>query len=90
MTHKLFNIESLTLITDNNYNQVPVILLKGKWLEEAGFKCGKYVEVEFEGDKISLTKTTPPEAPSRKSLEEKIKDLDDKQRKKLAKMLESL
>jgi hypothetical protein len=28
------------------------------------FKCDKYVEVE--GDKISLTKTTPPEALSRK------------------------
>ena len=25
------------------------------------FKCDKYVEVE--GDKVSLTKTTPPEAP---------------------------
>ena len=28
------------------------------------FKCDKYVEVE--GDKIALTKTTPPEALSRK------------------------
>ena len=28
------------------------------------FKCDKYVEIE--GDEISLTKTTPPEAPSRK------------------------
>lgn len=37
------------------------------------FKCDKFVEVE--GDKISLTKTTPREAPSRKSLEDKIKDL---------------
>ena len=37
------------------------------------FKCDKYVEVE--GDKISLTKITPPEAPSRKSLEDKITDL---------------
>lgn len=37
------------------------------------FKCDKYVEVE--GDKISLTKATPPEAPLRKSLEDKTKDL---------------
>jgi hypothetical protein len=37
------------------------------------FKCDKYVEIE--GDKISLTKTTPPEVPSRKSLEYKITDL---------------
>ena len=28
------------------------------------FKCDKYVEIER--DKISLTKTTPPEAPSTK------------------------
>ena len=28
------------------------------------FKCDKYVEVE--GDKVSLTKATQPEAPSRK------------------------
>ena len=44
----------------------------------------------MEKDKISLTKTTPLEALSRKLLEKKNKDLDDKQRKKLAKMLESL
>ena len=37
------------------------------------FKCDKFVE--FEVEKISLTKTTPPEAPSRKSLEDKITDL---------------
>ena len=37
------------------------------------FKCDKFVE--FEGEKISLTKTTPLEAPSRKSLEDKITDL---------------
>ena len=44
-----------------NYTQVPAILIKGKWLKERGFKCGEYVEVEVEGDKITLTKTTPPE-----------------------------
>lgn len=73
-----------------NYTPVPTILLKGKWLEEAGFKSGEYVEVVVEGDKITLTKTTPPEASSKKSLEEKIKDLDPEQRKKLSKMIDSL
>ena len=47
---------------DGNYTQVPTILLKGKWLEEAGFRSCEYVEVECDGDKITLTKTTPPEA----------------------------
>lgn len=73
-----------------NYTPVPTILLKGKWLEDAGFKSGEYVEVVVEGDKITLTKTTPPEASSKKSLEEKIKDLDPEQRKKLAQMIDSL
>lgn len=73
-----------------NYTPVPTILLKGKWLEEAGFKSGEYVEVIVEGDKITLTKTIPPEASSKKSLEEKIKDLDPEQRKKLAQMIDSL
>ncbi len=47
-----------------NYTSVPTILLKGKWLEEAGFQMGEYVVVEVQGDKITLTKTTPPESKS--------------------------
>lgn len=51
----------------------------------------EYVEVECDGDKITLTKTTPPETKStKKSLEEKINKLDSKQRKKLAKLIDSL
>ena len=75
MTHKLFNLELLTLITDNNNNQVLAILLKGKWLEEAGFKCGEYVEVEVEGDKISLTKTTHQKCYQENHLKRKLKTL---------------
>lgn len=73
-----------------NYTQVPTILLKGKWLEEAGFKAGEYVEATCEGDSITLTKTTPPESKSKKSLEEKIKELDSDQRKKLAELIDRL
>ena len=74
-----------------NYTQVPTILLKGKWLEEAGFKPGEYVEVVVEGDKITLSKTTPPEAKStKKSLEERINKLDSKQRAKLANLIDKL
>ena len=42
-----------------NYASVPTILLKGKWLEETWFQMGEYVAVEVEGDKITLTRTTP-------------------------------
>lgn len=73
-----------------NYTLVPTIILKGQWLKTAGFEAGDYVEVVCEGDKITLTKTTPPEASNKKSLEERVKDLDSNQRKKLADFIEKL
>lgn len=74
-----------------NYTSVPTILLKGKWLEEAGFKIGEYVDVEINGDTITLTKALPPEPKAdKKSLEEKINELDPKQRKQLNAYLDSL
>ena len=74
-----------------NYTQVPTIILKGQWLKTAGFEAGEYVEVECDGDKITLTKTTPPEAKStKKSLEEKINELGPKKRKKLAELVDKL
>ena len=71
-----------------NYTQVPTILLKGKWLEEAGFKAGEYVEVVCDGDKIILTKTSAAEP--RKSLEDRIKNLSESQKKKLSEMIDKL
>lgn len=74
-----------------NYTSVPTILLKGKWLEEAGFHIGEYVSVEFNGDKILLTKTTPPEDKTRKeSIEEKINGLSKSQLKELNVYLDGL
>lgn len=51
-----------------NYTLVPTIILKGQWLKTAGFEAGDYVDVVCEGDKITLTKTTSPEASGKKSL----------------------
>ena len=52
---------------------------------------GEYVEVECDGDKDTLTKTTPPEAnDTKKSLEEKINELDPKKRKKLSELIDNL
>ena len=74
-----------------NYTSVPTILLKGKWLEDAGFKIGEYVDIAIEGDTITLTKSLPPEPKAdKKSLEEKINELDPKQRKQLNAYLDSL
>lgn len=74
-----------------NYTQVPTVVLKGQWLKAAGFEIGDYLEIECDGDKITLIKTTPPEPKAtQKSLEEKIKNLDKAQREKLARMIDKL
>lgn len=74
-----------------NYTSVTTILLKGKWLEEVGFQMGEYVAVEVEDDKITLTKTTPPESKLvEKTIKEKINDLARKQLKELNAYLDSL
>lgn len=65
--------------------------MKEQWLKTAGFVAGDYVEVECEGDKITLTKTTSPGTKNtKKSLEERVKVLDSNQRKKLADFIEKL
>jgi len=73
-----------------NYTQVPTLLLKGKWLEEVGFKAGEYVEVNVENEVITIKKTTPPEVKEKESLEEKVRKLDKSQRAKLAKLIDKL
>ena len=72
-----------------NYTQVPTVVLKGQWLKAAGFEIGDYLEIECDGDKITLIKTTPSEPKAtQKSLEGKIKNLDKAQREKLARMID--
>ena len=66
--------------------EVPTIILKGKWLEKAGFMIGDYVEVECDGDKITLVKTTPPE--SKDTLMDRLNKLTKKQREELLRMIE--
>lgn len=74
-----------------NYTQVPTVVLKGQWLKAAGFEIGDYLEIECDGDKITLIKTTPLEPKAtQKSLEEKIKNLDKAQREKLARVIDKL
>lgn len=54
------------------------------------FRTGEYVEVEVNGDEITLSKTTPPEIKEKVSLEEKVRMLDKKQRAKLANLIDKL
>ena len=79
------------LMGGGNYTQVPTFVLKDQWLRVAGFEIGDYLEIECDGDKITLIKTTPPEPKAtQKSLEEKIKNLDKVQREKLARVNDKL
>lgn len=79
-----------SFVIEQKLHSSPCYSYKGKWLEERGLKCGEYVEVEVEGDKITLTKTTPPEKESPKTISEKIKDLDENQLAKLTKFIDKL
>ncbi len=65
--------------------EVPTIILKGKWLEKAGFAIGDYVEVEYDGDKITLTKTEAPEW--KETADEEFNKLSKKQKEELLRML---
>ena len=49
----------------------------------------EYVEVKCDGDKITLSKTTPPEI-KKVLLEEKVRMLDKKQRTKLANLIDKV
>ena len=63
--------------------------MKSNKITVSGFEVGKYVEVKCDGDKITLSKTTPPEI-KKVLLEEKVRMLDKKQRTKLANLIEKL
>ena len=77
-------------MSGSSYTQVPTIILKGQWLKAAGFEAGQYVEGVSEGDKNTLSKTTAQEPSTKKSLEDKIKNLDESQREKLSRMIDKL
>lgn len=46
-----------------NYQSVPTIVLKGKWLEEAGFNIGDSVILEVGEDGFFLKKALSENAP---------------------------
>ena len=63
--------------------------MKSNKITVSGFEVGKYVEVKCDGDKITLSKTTPPEI-KKVLLEEKVRMLAKKQRTKLANLIDKV
>ena len=47
-------------MSGNKYNQTPTIMMKGKWLEDFGFKVGQKYNVDCQNGKliISIKKNT--------------------------------
>ena len=37
------------------YQETPTIMLKGKWLEELGFKIGDYISIACEDGRLVIT-----------------------------------
>lgn len=71
-----------------SFNEVSTIILKGRWLEKAGFKIGEYVEIKAENDTITITHTDPPE--KELTLQERIESLSPQEKKKLGKIIEGM
>ena len=42
-------------MSGHNYDQVPTIMLKGKWLDQINFHIGDYVMVSSEDGKLVIT-----------------------------------
>lgn len=47
-------------MSNNKYNETPTIMMKGKWLEDFGFKVGQKYNVDCQNGKliISIKKNT--------------------------------
>ena len=72
--------------SSTNYERVPTIIIKGKWLEEFGFQIGEYVEVDIAKGKMSILLTDKLE--KKLTFEERIEKLSPEQRKKLYSMID--
>lgn len=56
-SHRRIKIQPKYIIRKYDKTIVPEILLKGKWLEEAGFKPGQNVQIEKRKNKLVITLT---------------------------------
>ena len=66
-----------------NYQTVPSIMLKGKWLKEAGFELGDFIKVQCEDGKLIISVDE-----DRKMLVEAQKAFLEEERKKVLKQFE--
>lgn len=66
--HRIFYKRQLTvsrrITTRANqcYEEIPAIVLSGKWLQEAGFESGQYIDVRPESGRLVITASGQPSA----------------------------
>ena len=66
------------------YRKTPTIMLKGKWLEELGFKIGDYISVSCEDGKLTIMQDA-----ERKALAAAEAELMEREMKDLKKRFEA-
>ena len=57
MKYKEYRHMKVYDLRDNQFNKIPVITLKGKWLEELGFEKGMPITVHCEDGVLTITRT---------------------------------
>ena len=57
MKYKEYRHMKVYDLRDNQFNKIPVITLKGKWLEELGFERGMPITVHCEDGVLTITRT---------------------------------
>ena len=75
---------------NSNGKCVPAIILQGKWLEQYGFSTGRFISVECEDGKLTITPREPEPGENKKSLEERISGMNKAQRKQILELLDEL
>jgi len=75
--------------TNESGNQIPTIVLQGKWLINHGFNPGDYIAVECEENDLRIVKREP-DASERETLTERIDKLTPAQRKKVSAALDEM
>ena len=91
MEKALNNTRKLKIYSKSQGNeQVPQIILQGKWLEQYGFTGGAYVAIECDDGKLTITPREPDPEELGKSLEARIGNMTESQKKKLSQVLDDM
>ena len=88
---ELENTRKLKIYSKSQGNeQVPQIILQGKWLEHYGFTEGTFIAVECDDGKLIITPREPDPEESGNNLEARISNMTKAQKKQLSQVLDDM